>query len=162
MMSPKQKTVSKILSVISLILLIIALFLGSSMVTVGTSMYSNVDAVKLEATSFCEEPVTVKGIVTKASFEENTFVDYEYDGNQYTTEQLIYSDECAAGSEVEVYVNPDKPSDVRVPDVFIPVYRKFGKNMMLAGLGISVGLSAISVILILINRSMKIKSRKSD
>ncbi len=162
MMSPKKKKLSSILSAISIILLVIALFLGSSSVTVGTSMYSNVDTVKLEAQQFATDPEIVKGVVTKASFDDNTYVSYEYDGNTYETEQVIFTEECPVGTEVDVYVNPSAPTDVRVPGLFIPVYQSYGKALLIFGLCVSVGLTAVSVVLILINRGMKIKSKKLD
>lgn len=162
MMSPGQKKISKVLNIVSVVLLLIALFLGSSSVTVGISMFSNVDAVNLEAQSFCEEPTAVTGVITTASFEENTIVTYEFDGNEYTSEQIVYSDECPVGKEVTVYVNPSAPSNVRIPEVFIPVYQKYGKVILIGGLSIIIGNVIISIILMMINKSMKNKSRKSD
>ena len=147
MVDEKKKKISGVLSIISLILLLIALLFGVSCIRVGIQNYVAIDNVDIERSNFAAEIEETKGNIASIALDKIT-VEYTVEDVAYKTDQQVYTDAYSVGDEVKVYYSTEDPTVCRVPELFAAYYSKVG-NMMLKNGIIIVGVCCTLGIILL-------------
>lgn len=156
----KKKKIVDMLTWGSVILLVVALFLGSSCITVGTYMFSAKNNDALVAENYGASTI---GKVTKVNKEQYyTVVEYTVPGEEedYTLSHVIdiYTDSYGKDDTVEVFYDPKHPdNDYIVPELYVPYYEWVGGLLLKMGFGISLAAVIIVVAVRFIVKGIKKK-----
>ena len=148
------KKVSSVISVVSIVLLLIALLFGFSILKIGVQNLVAEDNVHIDIEASANTRETTKGTITSIT-ATSTEVTYEVDGKELTAELQVYADDFNVGDNVDVYYAINEPKNVnniRVPELFIAYYHKMGTQMLKIGLliiGICGGIGLVLFIIAL-------------
>ena len=136
MSNAKLKKISSAVSVVSIVLLLIALLFGFSILKIGVQNLVAEDNVNIDIESSANTRQAVKGTITSIT-ATTTEVSYVAEGNELTSELQVYADEFKVGDSVDVYYAINEPrnvNNIRVPELFIAYYHKMGTQMVKIGL----------------------------
>ena len=136
MSNAKLKKISSAVSVVSIVLLLIALLFGFSILKIGVQNLVAEDNVNIDIESSANTRQAVKGTITSIT-ATTTEVSYVAEGNELTAELQVYADEFKVGDSVDVYYAINEPrnvNNIRVPELFIAYYHKMGTQMVKIGL----------------------------
>ena len=148
------KKVSSVISVVSIVLLLIALLFGFSILKIGVQNLVAEDNVHIDIEASANTREITKGTITSIT-ATSTEVTYEVDGKELTAELQVYADDFNVGDNVDVYYAINEPKNVnniRVPELFIAYYHKMGTQMLKVGLlivGICGGIGLVLFIIAL-------------
>ena len=154
MSNAKLKKVSNVISVVSIVLLLIALLFGFSILKIGVQNLVAEDNVHIDIEASANTREITKGTITSIT-ATSTEVTYEVDGKELTAELQVYADDFNVGDNVDVYYAINEPKNVnniRVHDLFIAYYHKMGTQMLKVGLlivGICGGIGLVLFIIAL-------------
>ena len=154
MSNAKLKKVSNVISVVSIVLLLIALLFGFSILKIGVQNLVAEDNVHIDIEASANTREITKGTITSIT-ATSTEVTYEVDGKELTAELQVYADDFNVGDNVDVYYAINEPKNVnniRVPELFIAYYHKMGTQMLKVGLlivGICGGIGLVLFIIAL-------------
>ena len=136
MSNAKLKKISSAISVVSIVLLLIALLFGFSILKIGVQNLIAEDNVNIDIESSANTREITQGTITSIT-ATTTEVSYVVDDSELTAELQIYSDAFKVGDTVDVYYAINEPrnvNNIRVPEIFIAYYHKMGSQMLKAGL----------------------------
>ena len=136
MSNAKLKKISSAVSVVSIVLLLIALLFGFSILKIGVQNLVAEDNVNIDIESSANTRQAVKGTITSIT-ATTTEVSYVAEGNELTSELQVYADEFKVGDKLDVYYAINEPrnvNNIRVPELFIAYYHKMGTQMVKIGL----------------------------
>ncbi len=136
MSNAKLKKISSAVSVVSIVLLLIALLFGFSILKIGVQNLIAEDNVNIDIESSANTREITQGTITSIT-ATTTEVSYVVDDSELTAELQIYSDAFKVGDTVDVYYAINEPrnvNNIRVPEIFIAYYHKMGSQMLKAGL----------------------------
>lgn len=136
MSNAKLKKISNVISVVSIVLLLIALLFGFSILKIGVQNLIAEDNVNIDIESSANTREITQGTITSIT-ATTTEVSYVVDDSELTAELQIYSDAFKVGDTVDVYYAINEPrnvNNIRVPEIFIAYYHKMGSQMLKAGL----------------------------
>ena len=154
MSNAKLKKISSAVSVVSIVLLLIALLFGFSILKIGVQNLVAEDNVNIDIESSANTREKVEGTITSIT-ATSTEVSYVAEGNELTSELQVYADEFNVGDKVDVYYAINEPrnvNNIRVPELFIAYYHKMGTQMVKIGLlivGICGGIGLVLFIIAL-------------
>ena len=154
MSNAKLKKVSNVISVVSIVLLLIALLFGFSILKIGVQNLVAEDNVHIDIEASANTREITKGTITSIT-ATSTEVTYEVDGKELTAELQVYADDFNVGDNVDVYYAINEPKNVnniRVPELFIAYYHTMGTQMLKVGLlivGICGGIGLVLFIIAL-------------
>ena len=154
MSNAKLKKISSAISVVSIVLLLIALLFGFSILKIGVQNLVAEDNVNIDIESSANTREKVEGTITSIT-ATSTEVSYVAEGNELTSELQVYADEFNVGDKVDVYYAINEPrnvNNIRVPELFIAYYHKMGTQMVKIGLlivGICGGIGLVLFIIAL-------------
>ncbi|MBR6382518.1 MAG: hypothetical protein IKS56_00855 [Lachnospiraceae bacterium] len=135
MSNAKLKKISSAVSVVSIVLLLIALLFGFSILKIGVQNLVAEDNVNIDIESSANTREKVEGTITSIT-ATSTEVSYVAEGNELTAELQVYADEFKVGDSVDVYYAINEPrnvNNIRVPELFIAYYHKMGTQMVKIG-----------------------------
>ena len=136
MSNAKLKKISSAVSVVSIVLLLIALLFGFSILKIGVQNLIAEDNVNIDIESSANTREITQGTITSIT-ATTTEVSYVVDDSELTAELQIYTDAFKVGDTVDVYYAINEPrnvNNIRVPEIFIAYYHKMGSQMLKAGL----------------------------
>lgn len=136
MSNAKLKKISNVISVVSIVLLLIALLFGFSILKIGVQNLIAEDNVNIDIESSANTREIAEGTITSIT-ATTTEVSYVAEGNELTAELQVYTDAFKVGDKVDVYYAINEPrnvNNIRVPEIFIAYYHKMGSQMLKAGL----------------------------
>ena len=136
MSNVKLKKISSAVSVVSIVLLLIALLFGFSILKIGVQNLIAEDNVNIDIESSANTREITQGTITSIT-ATTTEVSYVVDDSELTAELQIYTDAFKVGDTVDVYYAINEPrnvNNIRVPEIFIAYYHKMGSQMLKAGL----------------------------
>ena len=136
MSNAKLKKISSAVSVVSIVLLLIALLFGFSILKIGVQNLIAEDNVNIDIESSANTREITQGTITSIT-ATTTEVSSVVDDSELTAELQIYSDAFKVGDTVDVYYAINEPrnvNNIRVPEIFIAYYHKMGSQMLKAGL----------------------------
>ena len=154
MSNAKLKKISSAVSVVSIVLLLIALLFGFSILKIGVQNLVAEDNVNIDIESSANTREKVEGTITSIT-ATSTEVSYVAEGNELTSELQVYADEFKVGDKVDVYYAINEPrnvNNIRVPELFIAYYHKMGTQMVKIGaliVGICGGIGLVLFIIAL-------------
>ncbi|MBO4784671.1 MAG: hypothetical protein IKX08_00935 [Lachnospiraceae bacterium] len=159
MSNAKLKKINNVISVVSIVLLLIALLFGFSILKIGVQNLVAEDNVNIDIESSANTRQAVKGTITSIT-ATTTEVSYVAEGNELTSELQVYADEFKVGDSVDVYYAINEPrnvNNIRVPELFIAYYHKMGTQMVKIGLLIIGVCGGIGLVLFIIALKMRKK-----
>ena len=154
MSNAKLKKVSHVISVVSIVLLLIALLFGFSILKIGVQNLVAEDNVHIDIEASENTREITQGTITSIT-ATTTEVSYVAEDNELTAELQIYADDFSVGDKVDVYYAINEPrnvNNIRVPELFIAYYHKMGTQMLKIGLliiGICGGIGLVLFIIAL-------------
>ena len=154
MSNASLKKVSHVISVVSIVLLLIALLFGFSILKIGVQNLVAEDNVHIDIEASENTREITQGTITSIT-ATTTEVSYVAEGNELTAELQIYADDFSVGDKVDVYYAINEPrnvNNIRVPELFIAYYHKMGTQMLKIGLliiGICGGIGLVLFIIAL-------------
>ena len=159
MSTAKLKKRSRAVSVVSIVLLLIALLFGFSILKIGVQNLVAEDNVNIDIESSANTREKVEGTITSIT-ATSTEVSYVAEGNELTSELQVYADEFKVGDKVDVYYAINEPrnvNNIRVPELFIAYYHKMGTQMVKIGLLIVGVCGGIGLVLFIIALKLRKK-----
>ncbi|MBR4411989.1 MAG: hypothetical protein IKS60_00090 [Lachnospiraceae bacterium] len=159
MSNAKLKKINNVISVVSIVLLLIALLFGFSILKIGVQNLVAEDNVNIDIESSANTRQAVKGTIISIT-ATTTEVSYVAEGNELTSELQVYADEFKVGDSVDVYYAINEPrnvNNIRVPELFIAYYHKMGTQMVKIGLLIIGVCGGIGLVLFIIALKMRKK-----
>ncbi len=159
MNSSKIKKISNVLSAVGIVLLLIALLFGFSFIKIGVQNLVAIDNVEIDIENGADLRVKTEGKLVSMNTQVSV-VSYEVDGEEYSTELQVYTDEFKPGDSIDIYYSKENPADVksiRVPQLFISYYSKVGGMMLKIGLVIVGICLLIGLPCIFVSRSLRKK-----
>ena len=159
MSNAKLKKISSAISVVSIVLLLIALLFGFSILKIGVQNLVAEDNVNIDIESSANTREKVEGTITSIT-ATSTEVSYVAEGNELTSELQVYADEFNVGDKVDVYYAINEPrnvNNIRVPELFIAYYHKMGTQMVKIGLLIVGVCGGIGLVLFIIALKLRKK-----
>ena len=159
MSNAKLKKISSAISVVSIVLLLIALLFGFSILKIGVQNLVAEDTVNIDIESSANTREKVEGTITSIT-ATSTEVSYVAEGNELTSELQVYADEFNVGDKVDVYYAINEPrnvNNIRVPELFIAYYHKMGTQMVKIGLLIVGVCGGIGLVLFIIALKLRKK-----
>ena len=159
MSNAKLKKVSNVISVVSIVLLLIALLFGFSILKIGVQNLVAEDNVHIDIEASENTREITEGTITSIT-ATMTKVSYVAEGNELTAELQIYADDFNVGDKVDVYYAINEPrnvNNIRVPELFIAYYHKMGTQMLKIGLLIIGICGGIGLVLFII--AMKLRKK---
>ncbi|SDJ10933.1 hypothetical protein SAMN04487760_102257 [Lachnospiraceae bacterium G41] len=154
MSNASLKKVSHVISVVSIVLLLIALLFGFSILKIGVQNLVAEDNVHIDIEASENTREITQGTITSIT-ATTTEVSYVAEDNELTAELQIYADDFSVGDKVDVYYAINEPrnvNNIRVPELFIAYYHKMGTQMLKIGLliiGICGGIGLVLFIIAL-------------
>ena len=154
MSNAKLKKISSAVSVVSIVLLLIALLFGFSILKIGVQNLVAEDNVHIDIEASENTREITQGTITSIT-ATTTEVSYVAEDNELTAELQIYADDFSVGDKVDVYYAINEPrnvNNIRVPELFIAYYHKMGTQMLKIGLliiGICGGIGLVLFIIAL-------------
>ncbi len=136
MSNAKLKKISNVISVVSIVLLLIALLFGFSILKIGVQNLIAEDNVNIDIESSANTREIAEGTITSIT-ATTTEVSYVAERNELTAELQVYTDAFKVGDKVDVYYAINEPrnvNNIRVPELFIAYYHKMGSLMLKIGL----------------------------
>ena len=164
MSNAKLKKISNVISVVSIVLLLIALLFGFSILKIGVQNLVAEDNVSIDIESSANTREITEGTITSIT-ATTTEVSYVAEGNELTAELQVYTDEFKVGDKVDVYYAINEPKNVnniRVPALFISYYHKMGSAMLKVGLLIVGICGGIGLVLFIIALKLRKKVGTAD
>ncbi|MBP5494361.1 MAG: hypothetical protein J6X97_04630 [Lachnospiraceae bacterium] len=159
MSNAKLKKISSAVSVVSIVLLLIALLFGFSILKIGVQNLVAEDNVNIDIESSANTREKVEGTITSIT-ATTTEVSYVAEGNELTAELQVYADDFNVGDKVDVYYAINEPrnvNNIRVPELFIAYYHKMGTQMVKIGLLIVGVCGGIGLVLFFV--AMKLRKK---
>ena len=159
MSGSKINKISNVLSAVGIVLLLIALLFGFSFIKIGVQNLVAIDNVEIDIENGEDSRIKTEGKLVSMNTQVSV-VSYEVDGNEYSTELQVYTDEFKPGDSIDIYYSKENPADVksiRVPQLFISYYSKVGGMMLKIGLIIVGVCVVIGLPCIFISRSLRKK-----
>ena len=159
MSNAKLKKVSNVISVVSIVLLLIALLFGFSILKIGVQNLVAEDNVHIDIEASENTREITQGTITSIT-ATTTEVSYVAEDNELTAELQIYADDFSVGDKVDVYYAINEPrnvNNIRVPELFIAYYHKMGTQMLKIGLLIIGICGGIGLVLFII--AMKLRKK---
>ena len=161
MSNAKLKKISSAVSVVSIVLLLIALLFGFSILKIGVQNLVAEDNVNIDIESSANTRQITEGTITSIT-ATTTEVSYVAEGNELTAELQVYADEFKVGDKLDVYYAINEPrnvNNIRVPELFIAYYHKMGTQMVKIGLLIVGICGGIGLVLFII--ALKLRKKVS-
>jgi len=156
-----KKKFSNILSTASIFLLLIALLIGTSFIRVGTQNLTAINNIDIDLETFTKEAIETECEIVTIT-PSVTSVRYYVDGEEYTNDMEVYSDEYSVGSKLKLYYSIENPKNIRVPDIFRSYYKKMGKTMLKIGIVIVVVCGGLGAAFLVISKSLRKKISRSE
>ena len=159
MSNASLKKVSHVISVVSIVLLLIALLFGFSILKIGVQNLVAEDNVHIDIEASENTREITQGTITSIT-ATTTEVSYVAEDNELTAELQIYADDFSVGDKVDVYYAINEPrnvNNIRVPELFIAYYHKMGTQMLKIGLLIIGICGGIGLVLFII--AMKLRKK---
>ena len=112
MSSSKIKKISNVLSAVGIVLLLIALLFGFSFIKIGVQNLVAIDNVEIDIENGEDSRIKTEGKLVSMNTQVSV-VSYEVDGNEYSTELQVYTDEFKPGDSIDIYYSKENPADVK-------------------------------------------------
>ena len=144
------KKASEVMSIASIVMILIAFLFGLAMIRVGSQNLVAADNVIIDITNFSKTGVETTAHIESIDPINKTVISYTVDGKEYTPTIEVYTDEIAAGTDTTLWYDPEDPTVIRTPDLFISFYKKSGKKTLYLGLlifGVSAALAVLFLFL---------------
>ena len=106
MSSSKIKKISNVLSAVGIVLLLIALLFGFSFIKIGVQNLVAIDNVEIDIENGEDSRIKTEGKLVSMNTQVSV-VSYEVDGNEYSTELQVYTDEFKPGDSLDIYYSKE-------------------------------------------------------